>query len=78
MSASTEKKNRIAVYKDKIINLTEQNEIEMPDVFQNDEYNALAGIISQRPYEIVIDENDYSPEFFSAIKRLARVTKNYA
>lgn len=73
ITGSEGKKSRLKISSDNIFNLTKKIDVEVLKIFDNKEYNMLFAIISQKPIEIIIDNSDFSTEFFKTLKSICKV-----
>ncbi len=67
------KKSRLHIASNGLYNQTIRDCVKIFNVFDNDEYNLLFAIISQKPSEIVIEGKEFSKEFVDTLKRFSRV-----
>ncbi len=67
------KKSRLHIVDNRLYNQTIRDDIKIFNVFDNDEYNLLFAVISQKPSEIVIEQGRLSKELVDTLKRIARV-----
>ena len=66
-------KNQICVERNRLKNLTERHFVEVVNLFDAEEYNILSAIIKEKPCEIVIENNSFSPPMNSTLRHIARV-----
>lgn len=65
--------NRLLLSRDKLRNITSRSEIEVVKLFNEDEFNVLSAIISQKPAEILLDKCEISDGMGASLRKIARV-----
>lgn len=71
---STEGANsRLAVSGKRLVNLTTRRVVEIPKLFDEEEYNYLSAIIGERPDEIILEDSGFSPSMNATLKHIAHV-----
>ena len=69
-------KNRIAIEKGRVFNVTEKREVKVLNVFDENEHNLIMAVIGESPEEIVIEDTPLSKEMYDTLKHIAVVYKN--
>ncbi len=65
--------NRLLVSRNRLRNMTRRTEIEVVNLFDEEEFNLLSAIISQKPAEILLDKCDMSDPMCNTLRKIARV-----
>ena len=69
-------KNKLMITHDEapvIKNLTENKEVEIEDIFDNDELNILLAAVKESPKEIIIKDTGLSKDMWGALSRITSV-----
>ena len=69
-------KNRIAIERGRVFNVTEKREVKVLNVFDENEHNLIMAVIGESPEEIVIEDTPLSKEMYDTLKHIAVVYKN--
>ena len=66
-------KNRIALTRDAVFNLTVRRQVEVMDLFDKPELNLISAIIRERPCEILLRGTGLSAQMNNTLRHIARV-----
>ncbi len=64
---------QLALYRDRLYNITDRRTVDVINLFDADEYNLISAIIKERPSEIIVENPSLSSSMNSALKHIARV-----
>ena len=73
ITGNEQKKSKVVINGDKIKNLTEHSNVEIINVFDDDEYNFVLAILGTHPAEIVFENVCLSKDMRSTLKKISRV-----
>lgn len=66
-------KCRLALCGKRLVNLTDRRVVEIPTLFESEEYNFLSAIIAERPCEIIVEDAEFSAQMQNTLKHIAKV-----